>query len=256
MQNTFERREKKVLVDEEIFPEIEKKILTHFVADKYNVGGKPYEICNIYFDDEYRSVTRHSVSKPEYKEKLRLRSYGTPTLSEDVFLEIKRKLAGIGTKRRACLSLFKMYEYLETGILPSFDTYIDGQVMREADYFIKSKSLKPSVYIGYMRNAYFDRDDPSLRLTVDRDIVTRYDDLHLESGRYGSPLLPNGKLLMEIKFSGATPLWLAHTLSEYGLSYVNYSKVGRDFMKETAEHAAEKDRDKNKAKTKAERIIL
>ena len=108
MQNTFERREKKVLVDEELFPEIEKKILTHFVADKYNVGGKPYEICNIYFDDEYRSVTRHSVSKPEYKEKLRLRSYGTPTLSEDVFLEIKRKLSGIGTKRRACLSLFKM----------------------------------------------------------------------------------------------------------------------------------------------------
>lgn len=231
--NTFERKEKKILVDETIFPELEARLLEHLVPDKFNIGGRPYEICNIYFDDEYRSITRHSVSKPAYKEKLRLRSYGTPSGEDEVFFEIKRKLAGIGTKRRARLKLSEVEKYLETGVLPQTNTYIDGQVMREIDYFVKTKALRPTVYIGYMRNAYFAADDPELRLTVDRDILTRYDDLRLESGRYGEPLLPEGKLLTEIKFSGATPLWLARTLSEFGLSYMTYSKVGRDFEKET-----------------------
>lgn len=248
--NTFERKEKKILVDESVFPELEKKLLEYFAPDPYNIDGRPYEICNIYFDDEFRSVTRHSVSKPKYKEKLRLRSYGTPKSTDtEVFFEIKRKLSGVGTKRRARLALGDVKRYLETGVLPEANTYIDGQVMREIDYFVKTKKLVPTVYIGYMRNAYFDRDDPELRLTVDRDIVTRYDDLLLESGRYGEPLLPDGKLLMEVKFSGATPLRIARLLSEFGLSYMTYSKVGRDFLRETQKNAAD-------TKDTIERIIL
>lgn len=228
-QNTFERREKKILLDIALLPEIEKRILDYFSPDPHNTDGKPYEICNIYFDNENRDITRHSVSRPFYKEKLRLRSYGTPTLDSNVFFEIKRKMKKIGTKRRAILPLSDVYEFLESGRISAFEPYINRQVLSEIDYFIKTYDLKPSVYIGYMRNAYFGKEDPSLRLTFDSDIVTRHTDLHLESGRFGAPLLPEGKILMELKFNGATPLWFAAMMSELGLSYVRYSKVGREF---------------------------
>lgn len=229
MINTFERREKKILVDEAIFPEIEKKLLEHFDYDKYNINGAPYEIVNIYFDNENFDMIRHSASKPKFKQKIRLRSYGTPTLDTNVFFEIKQKTMKVGTKRRAIMPLSDVYRFLSDGTIPDDADYINRQVLREIAYIKDLYGIKPAVYVGYMRTAYFDRTDPSLRLTVDRDIVTRRDDLRIENGRYGSPLLPEGKLLMEIKFSGSVPIWFAHIMSEYGLSFEGYSKVGREF---------------------------
>ncbi|MBQ8208347.1 MAG: polyphosphate polymerase domain-containing protein [Clostridia bacterium] len=229
VQNTFERREKKILLDESLLPDIEKRILRYFVPDPHNIDGKPYEICNIYFDNESRDVTRHSVSRPFYKEKLRLRSYGTPDLDSNVFFEIKRKMKKIGTKRRAILPLSGVYDFLENRIIPEDESFINRQVLSEIGYFIETYDVKPMVYIGYMRHAYFDKNDPSLRLTFDRDIVTRHTDLRLEAGRYGERLLPEGKLLMELKFSGGTPLWFARMMSDFGLTYERFSKVGREF---------------------------
>ncbi len=228
-QNTFERREKKILLDTALFSEIEERILDYFNPDPHNIDGKPYEICNIYFDNDNHDVIRHSVSKPFYKEKLRLRSYGTPTLESNVFFEIKRKMKKIGTKRRAILPLSEVYDFLKSGDVPKDESYINRQVLSEIDYFIKTYDVKPMVYIGYIRNAYLGKDDPSLRLTFDRDIVTRHTDLQLEYGRYGEPLLPDGKLLMELKFSGGTPLWFARMMSDFGLTYEGFSKVGREF---------------------------
>jgi hypothetical protein len=36
-------------------------------------------------------LIRNSLEKPVYKEKLRLRSYGTPTEGDKVFVELKKK---------------------------------------------------------------------------------------------------------------------------------------------------------------------
>ncbi len=229
VQNTFKRREKKILVCESLLPEIEKRLLEYFTPDSHNVDGKPYEICNIYFDNERREITRHSNSKPFYKEKLRLRSYGTPSSSDNVFFEIKRKMNKIGTKRRAVMTLDKIYDFLENGTISEDESYINRQVLSEIDYFIKTNDAKPFVYISYLRNAYFGKDDPSLRLTIDREILTRHHDLHLEAGRYGDALLPEGKVLMEIKFHGGVPMWFASIMSEYSLSFTRFSKVGKEF---------------------------
>ena len=227
--NTFKRREKKLLVDEKLLPEIEKKLLLYLEPDPHNIDGKPYEICNIYFDNSRNEIIRHSNSKPFYKEKLRLRSYGTPTSKDDVFFEIKRKMNKIGTKRRAIMPLEKIYDFLENGRIPEDESYINRQVLSEIDYFINTNEAVPYVYISYIRNAYFGKDDHSLRLTIDRDILTRHDALRLEDGRHGEPLLPEGKVLMEIKFHGGVPMWFASIMSEYGLSFTRFSKVGKEF---------------------------
>ncbi len=232
MQNTFRRREKKVLIDESIFPEIEKRLSEMFIMDKHNICGDPYEICNIYFDNENRDVTRHSVSKPFFKEKLRLRSYGTPSLTDNVFFEIKRKTAKLGTKRRAILPLSEVYEFLESGNIPDTESYINRQVLSEIKSFTDSYSVRPEVYISYKRVAFYGKDDPTLRLTFDRDILTRHTDLRLEYGSYGDTLLPHGKMLMELKFSEAVPLPFARLMSEFGLSFQPYSKVGKEFTKQ------------------------
>ncbi len=228
-KHTFERREKKMLIDNDLVKDFVNDILEYMTPDEYNVGGEPYMISNIYFDDDGDNVIRHSVSKPPFKEKLRIRSYGVPNKDTKVYIEIKRKLKGVGIKRRAKLPLCQLSEYLETGKHPENIKYIDEQVLREVDYYRATYHVCPKVYISYMRNAYFGKENKKFRITLDRDITVRRQDLDLSLGSYGEKLLPEGKALLEVKFEGSVPLWFAHIMSKYSLSFTPYSKYGIEF---------------------------
>lgn len=92
----FNRIEKKYLLTEEQYQEFIKRIKNKMSLDDY---GK-YKICNIYFDTDDYTLVRRSLDKPVYKEKLRLRSYGTPDEDTKVFFEIKKKYDGVVYKRR------------------------------------------------------------------------------------------------------------------------------------------------------------
>lgn len=230
-ENTFCRREKKLLVDTALVPMLQQEMLIYMEADSHNIENKPYLISNIYFDNDSDDCIRHSISKPSYKEKLRLRAYGIPSKNSLVFLEIKKKLNRVGTKRRAELTLQQAEEYLATGAHPPMLSYLNDQVLCEIDYYRNITGAVPKVYISYLRNAYFGRKDHSLRATFDSHILTRRHDLHLENGSYGSPLLPEGKTLLEIKFSGALPVWFAHLLSQYQLNFSSFSKYGKEYQK-------------------------
>ena len=93
VENTFCRREKKLLIDTKLIPSLKQELLLHMQPDKHNKDGKPYVISNLYFDNDSDDSIRHSISKPSYKEKLRLRVYGeAPTKDNQAFIEIKKKL--------------------------------------------------------------------------------------------------------------------------------------------------------------------
>ena len=228
-ENTFRRMEKKILLPSSDVPDLIERLNERMEPDPHNADGKPYMLCNLYFDDHARHVIRTSVERPFYKEKLRLRSYGTPNDQSPVFLELKKKTGGVGTKRRAKLPMAVAANYLETGIHPSGISYIDEQVLKEIDYYRSHHEVFPSTYVSYLRNAYFSTDDKDFRVTIDRDILTRHHDLDLRLGRYGDPILPPEVTLMEVKFVGAVPLWFARLMSEFKASFHTFSKYGTDF---------------------------
>lgn len=58
------------------------------VEDEY---GKS-KICNIYFDTSQYELIRHSITKPVYKDKVRLRSYNIPNLESTVFFRSKKEI--------------------------------------------------------------------------------------------------------------------------------------------------------------------
>ena len=244
MANTFKRMEKKTTLPTDRVEELKARIAPYMENDPYNVDGKPYTICNLYYDDVDDHVIRGSVELPKYKEKLRLRSYGVPTPDTKVFLELKKKYYGVGTKRRTKLRLSDVETFLETGRHPEGLSYIDEQGLREIDYYRSHQRVEPRVYVSYLRNAYHGREDPSFRVTFDSDILTRRHDLKLELGRYGTPILTEGTTLLEVKFSGAVPFWFSRVMSDFGLSFHTFSKVGTDFKLTTfaracAEHPDE-----------------
>ena len=225
----FNRHEQKYLLDEDTFQKVIEVMDEYMMPDKYNVNHKPYTISNIYFDTEDDYLIRTSLSKPNYKEKLRLRSYGVPSNDSQVFLEIKKKFNDIVNKRRTVLKLSEAYNFISSGKPPELKEYMNTQVLKEIEYFLQVYRLKPKVYLAYDRIAYFEKYNNDLRISFDKNIRTRRYDVALEDGDYGEALLPDGVYLMEVKTSKAMPLWLTDMLAKYNIKKRSFSKYGTEF---------------------------
>lgn len=229
---SFKRYEKKYMLNEEQFNKLIPRLLEYMNQDEHCKSQDDYSIYNIYYDTENDDLIKHSLSKPYYKEKLRLRSYKVPKSPKDkVFLELKKKIGGIVNKRRVILTLEEAYKFLKTGERPKIKDYMSEQVIREIEYFLRRNILYPTVYISYNRMAYFGKEDKNFRITFDSNILTRRNNLYLEMGSFGEELLDNGKYLMEVKILGALPLWLANIFSELSIYSTSFSKYGNEYRK-------------------------
>lgn len=229
--NTFKRNELKFLLSDEQYNQLLPVIHDYMNPDAFCVDGKEYGIYNVYYDTDDNYLIRTSLEKPYYKEKIRLRSYYSPAKPDDkVFLEIKKKIGGIVTKRRASMTLQQAEDFLLRGIRPpESEKFIQNQVINELVAFLNIYHVKPAQYISYQRSAFFGKDDKDFRLTFDRQITTRRYDLTLACGSYGDQIIQQSQHLMEVKIIGAMPLWLAHSLSALGIYKTSFSKYGRGF---------------------------
>lgn len=227
----FNRYENKFLIDIEVYHRIEEKLRQHMELDEYNKKHDFYTISNIYYDTKDNYLIRNSLSKPKYKEKLRLRAYGVPQNDAKVFLEIKKKVCGLVNKRRTTLKLNEAYDFVNTGIKPELKEYMNQQVLNEIEYILRIYDLEPKLYLAYDRKALFGKESRDLRITFDTNIRTRRYDLKLESGDHGQHLLESGQWLMEVKAQNAIPLWLSKMLSDYGIFSTSFSKYGKEYQR-------------------------
>lgn len=232
----FNRYEHKYKLSSETFYRVIDIMDKHMKLDPHCKNHSHYTIANIYYDTRDNALIRESLSKPFYKEKLRLRSYGVPDIDSLVFLEIKKKFKGIVNKRRTTIRLGEAYEFLRTGIKPPLKNYMNQQVMNELEYFINYHSLEPKVYIAYDRIAYFEKGNDDLRISFDINIRTRRHDIALEAGDSGSRLLDDDIYLMEVKTGLAKPIWLCRMLSELGIMDASFSKYGTEYTNMLREH--------------------
>lgn len=193
--------------------------------DKYG----EYTICNLYLDTEDFFLIQHSLDKPVYKEKLRLRSYGNVGAEDRVFLEIKKKFRGVVYKRRITLPLAQAEDYILRGVKPpDLNGYLENQIFNEIDFLMRKYRPLPQVYLAYDREAFFAPEIPELRVTFDRNIRSRRDGLTLSQDD-GSSLLDTAVTdyrLMEIKCAEAVPTQLAAVLSRMKIYPVSFSKYG------------------------------
>jgi len=222
-QDTFKRYEMKYLLDEKKYRMLLQRLEEEMKVDHF---GK-VTVCNIYFDTTDHRLIRSSLEKPIYKEKLRLRSYGTPGEGDTVFVELKKKYKGVVYKRREKLKLPEAEQYLyENGPCSK-----QSQITKEIDWFMKTYSdLSPAMYISYHRIAMIGIEEPNLRVTFDSNILWREVDLWLESGSWGTPIIQEDQRLMEIKLPGTMPLWLAHILGELEIYPTTFSKYGKSYQ--------------------------
>lgn len=224
-QETFERIEQKYLLDAKTYTELRKRLEGHAQVDQYGEST----ICNIYYDTPDHRLVRTSNEKPYYKEKLRVRSYGTPDKDSTVFVELKKKFAGVVYKRRVDMTLAQSERFTQLGELPMKNE----QIERELAYCFKLYDrLRPSLYLSYDRIAMYGTQDENIRITFDSNVHYRDHALDLSKGAWGKELLNKGERIMEIKIAGSMPMWLVRILDELKIYPTSFSKYGAAYKRE------------------------
>ena len=222
-QAVFKRYELKYLLTRQQKARILEAMEPYMALDQY---GRT-TIRNIYFDTDNYRLIRRSIEKPAYKEKLRIRSYQKAKPESTVFVELKKKYDSVVYKRRMSLSEEEALDWV-TGKMHCKE---ETQISDEIDYFLHYyETLHPVVFLSYEREAYFCKDGGDFRVTFDDNILCRQEVLSLESDVWGTPILEEGKVLMEIKCSGGIPLWMAHVLSQEHIYKTSFSKYGTAYQ--------------------------
>lgn len=221
--NTFERYEIKYILTRE-----QRKALCDLMVGKMKIDKYGHTtIRNIYYDTEDYRLIRNSLDKPIYKEKLRVRSYGRITKTDDVFIELKKKYESIVYKRRIALPEYITTDWLVKGKVQP----VNSQIADEIEYFKNFyEGLKPAVFLSYEREAYYPTEPSDLRVTLDSNLIARDYDLTLLNGVYGENIIDRDLTVLEVKVSGAMPTWLIRFLNDNGIRKTSFSKYGMYYM--------------------------
>ena len=224
--NVMKRYELKYLPDRGQTAWLVSRLKGHMEADRYGLTT----IASLYYDTPDRRLIRASLEKPEFKEKLRLRSYGPVTDESPVFLELKRKASGIVYKRRVRTAIPEVRRFFAG----ENELFEDRQINRELNWFRDQyEPLEPACLIIYNRVAYYEPGG-DLRLTIDFNPRYRTEALSLAGSMDGIPLRPDGDTVLEIKVQGAMPLWLTAILDEGQIYKSSFSKYGEAYRQQHA----------------------
>ena len=217
MISIIDRCEQKYLLSEQKFQDFMHKMVDKMEKDKYFSET----IYNIYFDNDEYELINKSLEKPEYKEKIRLRSYDMVNDNSLVFLEIKKKYLSHTNKRRVIISYKDYLDFINNGIIPN----CDKQIMNEIKYCFYKYHLKPKIKIKYDRLSFYLKDDINFRITFDNNI--RFNTKKDFNDYSDDNLLFKEGYIMEIKTFNGIPLWFNKILTELEIFPTSYSKVGK-----------------------------
>lgn len=227
MKKVFARKENKYLLSWTQYEKLREKTASYLEEDEYGL----HTISSIYYDTADFHLIRQSIEKPRYKEKFRLRTYGTPQDDSLAFLEIKKKYYGVVYKRRICLDYLEALTYRSGDPLHLSEK--DQQIKREIDWVLTRYQLSPAVLIAYDRRALqpIGGFDPDFRITFDFDMRFRDNDLDVRKGSGGTLIDPQVDVLMEVKALGAYPLWFTAILAELRIYQASFSKYAQTYQK-------------------------
>lgn len=209
-QETFARVEKKYVISREQYEWIRQFLAEYTVEDEYGQST----IRNVYYDTPGEEMIRHSIQKPEFKEKVRVRGYGKIGRNDNVFVELKRKYQGIVYKRRVSMPLSEAEKFLARR--RSWNSAEGKDVCCQGEKGSQSEMVR-KVFLPQKERPNQEEGD-----FVHRQILREPENLYFEQG----------EVVMEIKCGSAYPLWLCRMLGGQKIYPTSFSKYGAFYKKE------------------------
>ncbi len=186
-----------------------------------NVGtdGK-YTISSLYFDDYYDSCFYENENGTDPREKFRIRIYNND--SDRINLECKRKEHGKTLKTSCRLTRQQVLEII-AGKALLHDDATDPLLLKFIE-LTASRGLKPKVIVTYDRVPYICKMG-NVRVTFDSHLTSSPSVTHFFDGAGPKrPVMPIGKLLLEVKFDELMPDYIYDAMQLGNLTQTSFSK--------------------------------
>ncbi|MFI3172267.1 MAG: polyphosphate polymerase domain-containing protein [Eubacteriales bacterium] len=224
IQTTFKRYELKYLLTVSQYQKLCSLMEEYMTLDEFGKNT----INNIYFDTPDYLLIRRSLEKPCYKEKLRVRTYGTYSEEKTAFVEMKKKYHGVVYKRRLPLSQQEAFDFL----LKDCPLQHETQITKELTYFMHYyHDLQPAVALFYEREAFYGSIDHDFRMTFDHNIRINLNSASFHEDDSSKLVIPKDSILLEVKTSRGLPSWLLSFFSSEHIYKTSFSKYGTAYKK-------------------------
>lgn len=178
-----------------------------------------YHISSLYFDDYYDSCYYENEIGSDPREKFRIRIYDKST--DIISLECKRKERGKTLKTSCRLQKSQVEDIIAGRPVknPNNNVLLNKFIILQ-----KTKGLKPKVIVDYKRVPYVEKAG-NVRITFDSQLASSKDiDKFLDGTFVSRPIMPVGKLLMEVKYDEFLPDFIYDTLQLNNLTQSAFSK--------------------------------
>ena len=203
------RHELKYFINPAEVEALRARLKPAMAMDSHCVGGRPYVIRSLYFDDIDDSAFNDKQAGVMHRDKFRIRIYRHS--DKEIFLERKRKLGDLIQKssvqitRRLCEQLI---DGDPTGLQRSSNKLLQDMYVQ-----MRTRLLRPRVIVDYAREAYYHPAEDT-RITFDLNLRSG-----LSSVDLFDPHLPTvcphdrNVEILEVKFNNYLPGHIAALLA-------------------------------------------
>lgn len=189
-------------------------------ADRHAADGK-YLIRSLYFDTPSDRALREKLNGVSRREKFRIRYYNGDT--SVIHLEKKSKLAGLGNKQSAALSVPEVSAILRGDLAWMPDS--GSPLVRELYSKMRTEQLRPRTIVDYTREPYI-YPAGNVRVTLDYDIRTG-----LSRTDFLNPgvTIPAGgaPIILEVKWDAFLPAVIRDAIQLEGRRACSFSKYAQ-----------------------------
>lgn len=203
------RHELKYFINPAELEALRSRLLPVMTLDRHCVGGHPYVIRSLYFDDVDDSAYYEKVAGTQFRDKYRIRIYRYS--DKEIFLERKRKLGDLIQKSSVRISRRLCDQIIDgdpRGLQNASDPLLQDMFVQ-----MRLRLMRPKVIVDYQREAYLHPAE-NVRITFD---------LSLRSGLASKDLfnahLPTvcpheyaNQEILEVKFDRYLPTYIVSLL--------------------------------------------
>lgn len=225
-----QRFEYKYRIDETRALAIRDYVQAYLDVDRFGATqpNLSYPVHSIYLDSPSLKTFQDTINGERNRYKLRIRYYENGD-DAPVFFEMKRRINQIIAKKRAKVHRTSAAK-LVAGYLPQYDDLIENnpehlETMQHISTLINQIQAKPKVHVSYLREAWMRNGDNSVRVTMDRSVVTEpVNQLKFSNDMTNPESVFGNIVILELKFTNRFPHWFQTLVQTFGLRQQSAAK--------------------------------
>jgi len=226
----LQRLELKYIIREETALEIRNFVNSYLEIDEYGAlrANLSYPVHSLYLDSDDLRIYWGTINGNKNRYKLRLRFYENQPKAP-VYFEIKRRMNDAILKQRGAVKR-EAVEAILGGQYPSFDMMVSDEpkhlvaVQRFCE-LMTANNAKPKAHVAYLREAYLNQGNNSVRVTLDRQVRCCPEPTTRLVAEMDNPVYPFGdNVVLELKFTGRYPDWFRDLVHSFGLTQCSAAK--------------------------------